>query len=117
MYTSPLFKAGLRSARALKPDLILILSAKYGVLPLERHIAPYDLTLTKMRAPQRKAWAQRVMKQLRRATDPERDRFVVLAGKYYVQDLQLANKLEPLEHTPLAKRCPFLLSELRRVGT
>lgn len=110
MYTGALFRASLRYARTLRPDLILILSAKFGVLPLDREIEPYDLTLTKMNAPERHAWAKRVMEQICRISDPSTDQFIVLAGARYADGLlpYLKHATQPLDNLPLGKRLQFL---------
>ncbi len=45
MYVGTYFKACLRWAlSATTPDRVLILSAKYGLLPLQQQIEPYDVT-------------------------------------------------------------------------
>ena len=41
LYISNLFKNYLAYARYIKPDLVFILSAKYGLLKLDEQIAPY----------------------------------------------------------------------------
>ena len=48
LYISPLFKMSLKYAEKLKPDKIFILSAKYHLLPLDKEIEPYDVTLTNL---------------------------------------------------------------------
>ena len=40
LYVSPLFVLNLRYAKSLKPDSIFILSAKYGLLDLDKEIEP-----------------------------------------------------------------------------
>jgi len=45
MYVGNYFKACLRWAlRVTTPERVLILSAKYGLLPVDKVIAPYDVT-------------------------------------------------------------------------
>ena len=83
LYTSPLFRLSLAYARTLEPDLILILSAKHGVLRLEDRVAPYNETLLSMPARERAAWANRVIEQLRDLADLDTDRFAFLAGRRY----------------------------------
>jgi len=46
-------------------DDVAILSAKYGLLPPDEEIIPYELTLNKMTKADQKAWAQRVFTQLK----------------------------------------------------
>lgn len=50
LYVSPLFKGNLAYAESLKPDVIYILSAKYGLLSQQDEITPYDVTLNAMNA-------------------------------------------------------------------
>ena len=56
LYVSTLFKLDLQYARKLKPDVIFILSAKYGLVALDDEIEPYNVTLNKMSVNERKAW-------------------------------------------------------------
>jgi hypothetical protein len=59
-----------------------ILSAEYGLLPPDRVIAPYERTLNTMRVADRRAWADRVARQLAEVV-PELSRVVFLAGERY----------------------------------
>jgi hypothetical protein len=83
LYISPLFKRSLEYARALKPDLIYILSSKHGLLELESEIEPYDVTLNQMSRAAVRTWARLVVAQLQQSTDIKHDHFVFLAGERY----------------------------------
>ncbi len=87
LYQSPWF----RKARAYAEQhagRYFILSAHYGLIAPDEVRAPYDVTLTTMRAPERLAWAERVWPQLLAAVpDPRRERIVVLAGQHYRRHL------------------------------
>jgi hypothetical protein len=64
LYTSPWFT----SARALVEAHSahwFILSAKYGLLDPEQTVAPYELTLNKMKMGDRRTWAERTRQALR----------------------------------------------------
>ena len=87
LYISTLFKLNLKYAKQLDPDLIYILSAKYGVLSLEETIAPYDQTLNRMRVKERREWSKRVLSQLDQVTSLHDDEFIFLAGHQYRQFL------------------------------
>ncbi len=50
LYVSPLFSLGLRYARSLNPNAIYVLSAKHGLVSLDKELEPYDLTLNDMSA-------------------------------------------------------------------
>jgi hypothetical protein len=115
LYTSTWFKRSLQYARKLKPDSIFILSAKYGLVGLDEEIEPYDVTLNRMRAGERKAWASRVLDQLKRNFDLQRDHFIILAGERYRQYLlpHLASYEIPLKGLPIGKQLQYLK---RQVG-
>jgi hypothetical protein len=66
LYTGPLFKLSLAYARRLGSRSIYILSAKHGLLPLTKKVAPYDKTLAKMPRIARKAWGHKVIRQNRK---------------------------------------------------
>lgn len=59
-----------------------ILSALHGLVAPNRVLNPYDCTLNTMSAPQRRAWAARVIEQMRTEL-PTARRIVVLAGDSY----------------------------------
>lgn len=63
-----------------------ILSAKYGLLAPDDLVAPYNVTLTAMRSPDRRAWADMVTSQMARRL-PAADEVVVLAGVRYREGL------------------------------
>ncbi len=66
-----------------------ILSAKYGLIPPEEVIEPYEQTLNAMAVAERRRWSGRVIEQLRaRARIPER--VVILAGARYREFLELS---------------------------
>ena len=83
LYISALFKKNLAYARRLNPDVIYILSAKYGLLDLETEIDPYNLTLNTMSAGQIRSWADKVLQQLSQVADLNNDHFIFLAGMKY----------------------------------
>jgi cytoplasmic iron level regulating protein YaaA (DUF328/UPF0246 family) len=82
LYTSDLFKKSKTYAlQARQPWAIL--SAKYGLVLPNQAIAPYDLTLAKMSAAERRTWGKKVRDQIRKTFSPG-THFVILAGKLYV---------------------------------
>jgi hypothetical protein len=83
LYVSPLFQKNLRYAKSLSPDNILILSAEYGLIDLDREIEPYDKTLNRMSSHEIKEWADSVLSQLQKVSDLNKDEFVFLAGNNY----------------------------------
>jgi len=83
LYIGPLFKLSLEYARLLKPDYIFILSAKHGLVDLEKELEPYNLTLNTMKANQIKIWAESVLEQLKSKVDLKSDDVIFLAGNKY----------------------------------
>lgn len=84
---SPLFRKRLRYAEHLDSHRILILSAKHHVLTLDEEVAPYDETLRNKSASEVRAWAEETAEQLREHADLDRDRFTILAGSDYYEEL------------------------------
>jgi hypothetical protein len=81
LYTSDWFrKASAYAARVA--DRWYILSAKYRLVAPDTIIEPYDETVNRMGVAARRVWAGRVIKDLRRVSQPG-DCMVVLAGSRY----------------------------------
>lgn len=83
MYISPYFRKSLKYAKQLKPDKILILSAKYGVLTLNQIIKPYNNTLLKMSKHKQKVWSLMCIKQLMQMNIDFNEKAIFLTGKTY----------------------------------
>lgn len=64
----------------------LILSAEHGVVDPSKIIAPYEKTLNQMNGPRRRAWAERVLRQLKPRLAGI-DEVVFLAGVRYRENL------------------------------
>jgi len=113
LYLSPLFVGNLRYAKSLRPDGIFILSAKYGLLELDREIEPYDVTLKDMSSAQVKAWANDVLEQLRKRTDLQSDHFIFLAGDRYRKHIipHLASYEIPLQGMTIGKQLRYLATQ------
>jgi cytoplasmic iron level regulating protein YaaA (DUF328/UPF0246 family) len=110
LYISPLFQKNLAYAQKLKPDVIYILSAKYGLLDLDTEIEPYDLTLNNMPAREIKVWAGKVLKQLSEQANIQQDHFVFLAGAKYRKYLtpHISSFEVPLKGMPIGKQLQYL---------
>jgi hypothetical protein len=110
LYQSPLFRKALRYAQRLNPDGIFILSAKYGLVPSNAVIAPYDETLNDKSTPEIRAWADRVLHQLRAVFNLESDHFTILAGQNYRKFLvpSLRHYDVPLEGLGIGKQLQAL---------
>lgn len=99
LYVSTLFKLNLKYAEILEPDDIFILSAKHGLLPLDKEIDPYKQTLNTMRSGEIKQWASLVFEQIKDICSIEETEFVFLAGDKYRKYLlpHLKNAQIPLK--------------------
>ena len=85
LYDSAWFRKASAYAQD-RADAWYILSAKYGLVAPDEVIAPYDETLNRMPAADRRAWAQQVLRELQRILEPG-DTVIVLAGVKYRQYL------------------------------
>lgn len=111
---SDLFQKRLRYAEWRDPDLMLVLSAKHHVLEMDEIVAPYDVTLYDMSAGRVRAWATEVCTQLREVADLERDRFIILAGRKYYEELlaHLSHVEIPTEGMKIGETKSFLGSAI-----
>jgi cytoplasmic iron level regulating protein YaaA (DUF328/UPF0246 family) len=88
LYQGDLFQKCLAYAeKVLNADAIYVLSAKYGLVPINERIEPYEKTLNNASVAEKRDWADRVLAQLREVADLEQDRFTILAGENYRQHL------------------------------
>jgi hypothetical protein len=114
LYVSQLFKLSLAYAQSLKPNAIFILSAKHGLMGLEDEIKPYEETLLVMAASQRRAWAEKVLQELRQQADIQADHFVFLAGRKYIEYIvpHLVSFEVPLDDLTIGRRLQWLSNHL-----
>jgi len=110
LYISALFRYNLKYARLLNPDKIFILSAKYGLLDLEKEIEPYNITLNNLSSMEIKEWANKVLKELKVQADIKKDEFIFLAGNNYRKYLipQITNYRIPMQGLGIGKQLKFL---------
>jgi hypothetical protein len=87
LYDSTLFKLSYAYAQKLQPDAIYILSAEHGLVHADTEIAPYNKTLLFMPSHERKAWAEKVLSELRTRANLAEDEFIFLAGEKYREHL------------------------------
>lgn len=57
---SALFRGALRALEG-RADVVYVLSARYGLLPLDQEVEPYDQTLKDATPRERRAWAEGVL--------------------------------------------------------
>ncbi|MEN6383460.1 MAG: DUF6884 domain-containing protein [Rectinema sp.] len=83
---SPWFREAYCYAK-LVADRIFILSAKYGLVPENMIIEPYNETLRYKKVEERREWGEMVLNELGKVSDLEHDEFIVLAGRFYYENL------------------------------
>lgn len=105
LYISPLFKFSY-AYTSKHYDKVYILSTLYGLLEPTDKIEYYELTLNKMNAQQKRAWAYKVTTQLKSKIKPT-DTLHYFCGVNYRQELikQLPNTYtEPLKGLGMGKQ-------------
>ena len=114
-YISPLFKMNLKFAKSFNPDKIFILSAKYGLIGLDKEIEPYDQTLNTMHSVEKKKWANNVLEELKKVADLNNDEFIFLAGENYRKYLILyiKNYKIPLKGLSIGKQLKYLKGQIK----
>ncbi|MTP73977.1 hypothetical protein GMB80_13665 [Turicibacter sanguinis] len=115
LYISEWFKKSLAYAeKVIKSDKIFILSAEYGVVSIEKVIAPYDKTLTKMNKIERVAWSNLVVEELNQHIDLENDEVMFLAGKRYREHLEphIKNMTVSMEGLKIGQQLRFLKEKI-----
>ncbi|NIA06658.1 MAG: hypothetical protein GWP14_03315 [Actinobacteria bacterium] len=114
LYVSDFFQKAYQYAQLLNADGIFILSAKYGLLPPERIIEPYEMTLMTMKIAERKEWSSKVLEELRQYTDLKRDKFIFLCGAKYRQYLlpEICNYEVPMEGLGIGRQKHWLKEKL-----
>jgi len=111
LYVSDLFVKSRRFAE-LTCDRWAILSAKLGLVMPWDMIEPYDVTLTKMRAPARREWA--ILTQREIVDQFAGCHFVLLAGKEYEAALKGLDYEAPLGRAAIGQRLKWLKEVLDR---
>ena len=118
LYQGDLFQKSLAYAeQVLNADAIYVLSAKYGLVPIDRTIEPYEKTLNNMSSREIREWADAVLRDLRRVADLKNDRFTILAGANYRKDLTAALRHYdvPLEGLMFGQQLQFLKQAVTHV--
>jgi cytoplasmic iron level regulating protein YaaA (DUF328/UPF0246 family) len=96
-------------------DNIYILSAKYGVLPLEKVIEPYNKTLNNMNIEEKQDWKNMVIKQLEDIGINKDTEVVFICGTNYYTLLEdyFTNYKLPLPKQGIGVQQHFMIEELR----
>lgn len=115
LYQSALFKKSMQYALRLDADEIYILSAKYHLVSLDKIIEPYNLTLKEMKPRERILWGKVVAENLKKVADLDNDKFILLAGRSYIEPLEqyLKNIECPLRQMRIGERLKFLTQAIQ----
>lgn len=99
-------------------DMVVILSAEYGLLLPDDEIEPYDLTLKTMTKQQCKDWANKVFKQMKKRLDLDKIGSAYFhTGKKYrehlIPRLELAGKecIIPLEGLSFGQQLAWYITK------
>lgn len=87
LYDSDGFKARLAYSRLLDPDGIFVISALHHVIPLTEFIEPYNVCLEDFSDEEKREWAKICWRQLDWFSDCQNDKYIILAGKDYYEEL------------------------------
>ena len=114
LYDSDGFKARLAYARLLDPDGIYVISALHHVIPLTEFIEPYDVCLKDFSSAKKKEWAHLCWSQLDDISDRQNDKYIILAGKdYYEELIKGLNHYEiPTRHISQFKQTPWIKNQI-----
>lgn len=129
IYQGDLFKKSLAYAeKKIKADNIFVISAKHGLLPLDKEIEPYNVTLSYLspkqkakkpetkvlNATEREKLAKKVLYQLREVVDLESDEIIFLAGKLYRNLIPSSIKsFIPMEGYSRGEQLQYLKNQLK----
>lgn len=116
IYISPRFKYCLQCAKRLRPDMIFILSSKYGLLNMYKEIDPYDETLNNKSVVEVRRWSVDVVRELNKVSDLRNDMFIFLAGERYRKYiLPYINSYRiPLKGMRIGQQLKFLKEHLNK---
>lgn len=114
LYDSDGFKARLAYARLINPDGIYVISALHHVIPLTEFIEPYDVCLKDFTTTERRKWAHLCWSQLDDISDRQNDKYIILAGKDYYEELikGLVHYEIPTRHLSQFKQTPWLKKQI-----
>jgi len=88
LYISERFQKSIEYARQItSEDNIFVLSAKHGLLELEKEIEPYDKSIYNMDNIEKIEWANNVINQLEKYSNINEDKYIFLTDNFYCQDI------------------------------
>jgi hypothetical protein len=117
LYSSDLFQKNWEYAKKLADEKnIYILSAKFHLVPNDKVIPPYNVTLKELSSDKRKEWSDEVLKQIQaKGYSLDKDKFIFLAGNAYRQYLvpEMKHTDVPFEGLRIGQQKKALLQKLK----
>lgn len=127
LYIGSLFRKSYNYAVYLKPDKLFILSALHHLVSPIKRIEPYNVTLASVSTKNRgnlivlnklekKAWGNKVVKQLEKECNLQNDRIIILAGNEYINPIKtkIGNLVLPMQGLTIGKKLAFLTRNLKK---
>lgn len=117
---SPMFQKTKAYGETLKPDKTYILSAKHHLVPMEKELEPYDLTLKNMKKDEKNKWGETVISQMKeKGINPQKDTFIFLARSEYIKPLKdhipEENMETPMEGKRMGERLSWLNKQVEHL--
>jgi len=117
---SPTFQKTLEYGKSLKPDKMYILSAKYHLVPLDKTLSPYDLTLKDMKKDDKEEWGKKVISQMKSSgMNLDKDKFTFLTGTEYMKPITKyipdSNIEVPLKGKRMGERMKWLNDKIKNI--
>jgi hypothetical protein len=117
---SPTFQKTLEYGKSLHPTKMYILSAKHHLVPLDKTLSPYDLTLKEMGKDAKTSWGNEVLKQMQSSgINPKTDKFTFLTGTEYMKPLlefiPESNISTPLKGLRMGERMKWLNGKIKNL--
>lgn len=118
LYRSEFFRLGRSYARQLRPKCIFVLSAEYGLVPADRELGPYTMTMSALGKGDVNSWGQLVAKQVHEQVDVDEHEVVVLGLSRFANPIikHLPHTQAPLVGMTLSQAMNFLRSEEAHSG-
>ena len=114
LYRSEFFRLGKAYAQQYEPIRIFILSAEHGLVPAERELQPYTMTMSALGQGDVKTWGQWVATQLEEQIDLPRHEVVVLGLGRFADPIvrHLPHGTAPLARMTLKGAMNFLRQQV-----
>lgn len=107
LYIGQYFKTTLEYAKSISSEEnIFILSAKHGIISLDKELDPYNFTLKGKKELEKKKWAYRVIKQCEEIGITKEEKIIFICGRDYNKYLKryFRNHEIPFENLAMGRQ-------------